>query len=117
MLKFSHIFLTLSLSLFTLFFNTPEENIASYKVEHLPQKQQVENSKLHNAFAIETSNNFGESLNFGEDSNNPVTKEFFKLNSSNRPLFKINLNYLKTCSSIYLKLTVYTITFPFHSFL
>ncbi len=117
MLKFSHIFLTIALSFFSLYFNNIEESFAFFKVEHSTQKHQLQNSRLYNACAIATNNTFEDVLNLNTEHENLAELNFTAHRLGNSILFNTNTNYLKTCSLIDLSFTIKAIIFPFHSFL
>ncbi|NJX14148.1 hypothetical protein [Tamlana crocina] len=117
MLKFSHIFLAVVISFLSLHFNRFEEQLDFGQTEHAPQKHEVQNYRLHNAFGIAPENTFEHVLNLKDVQENLVEHPFAYHSVINGILLSSLKNYIKTSSFIAPGLSLKALIFPFHSFL
>jgi hypothetical protein len=114
MLKINWLFLTITLSFFSLFLLRTESNLSFKSVSH---QHDIKSDYSINACAISINNSFEESLSFEKlkKQNHVNYLESFK--PLNKVLVENNSHYLKTCNFLDLNLTISKIVYPFHSFL
>ncbi|WP_445736084.1 hypothetical protein [Mariniflexile sp.] len=114
MLKINCLFLTVTLSFFSLFLFKTESNLSYKSVSH-PHDIKIDRSV--NASAISINNSFEELVSFEKlkKQNHVNYSESYK--PLNKVLLENNSNYLKACDFFNLNLTISKIIYPFHSFL
>ncbi|MBP0905617.1 hypothetical protein ACFSKN_10450 [Mariniflexile gromovii] len=114
MLKFNSLLLTLALSLFTFFLSEAEGDLA---IKKIAPTHDVKIDHSFNALAITSNNSFQELLSFNTEKEPTFQNHFYAKSSLNKVVFENELQYLKVCDFIDLKLTPQSIIYPFHSFL
>ncbi len=114
MLKINCFFLTITLSLFSLFLFKTESNLSFKPVNH-PHNIKIDHSI--NACAISTNNFFEGFSNFEKLKKQNHVNYFESFKPLNKVLVENNSHYLKTCNFLDLNLTISKIVYPFHSFL
>ncbi|SFZ89911.1 hypothetical protein SAMN05428642_101633 [Flaviramulus basaltis] len=114
MQKINFLFLTVSLSFFSLFLFKTESNLSVKSVNH---SHDIKIDQSYNSCAISIDNSFDEILSFDEQKNQNQINYLESFKSLNRVLVENNSHYLRICQLFNLNLTIKKIVYPFHSFL
>jgi hypothetical protein len=115
MLKINCLFLTVTLSFFSLFLFKTESNLSFKTVNH---SHDIKIDQSINSCAISTNNSFEEEISsFDEQKKLNQLNNFESFNPENKVLVENNARYLKACDFFNLNLTISKKVFPFHSFL
>lgn len=112
--KFNNLLLTFVLALFTLFLCESEVH---FDLKKDTQKHEIKIDNTFNALAISINNSFHELLNLDNQKEPTAQNNYYTKNSLDKLVFKEELQYLKICDLINLKLSPQNIIYPFHSFL